>query len=65
MVEDMSRSLYRINGTERTVRVTPEFAARFGGMTLVAEDADSTPAPSPTKARAKATPKTDSSKEGK
>jgi len=61
----MSRSLYRINGTDRTVSVTPEFAAKFGGMTLVAEDAVVTSASQSTvKARAKTT-KTNSSKEGK
>ena len=54
---DMSRSLFKINGTDRTVRVTPEFAARFGGMTLVIEETK------PTKAKTSAT--TNSSKEGK
>lgn len=54
---DTSLPLYRINGTDRTVRLSHEFAARFGGMTLVQEAA---PAP---KTRAKT--KTNSSKEGK
>lgn len=57
---DTSLPLYRITGTERTVRVTHEFAARFGGMELVEEAVK--PAP---KTRAKTAPKTNSSKEGK
>lgn len=58
----MSHSLYKINGTDRTVSVTPEFAARFGGMTLVPEVASGT-RPSPSKA--KTSSQTNSSKEGK
>ena len=58
---DMSLPLFRIDGTDRTVRVTAEFAARFGGMTLVEEAAPS-PSPRPAKTRA---PKPNSSKEGK
>lgn len=55
---DKSLPLFKIDGTDRTVRVTPEFATRFGGMTLVSEAA------APAKARAKTT-KPNSSKEGK
>lgn len=60
------RPLFKINGTSRTVRVTPEFAARFGGMTLVVE-APEEPATAPIKVatRAKTSSKTNSSKEGK
>lgn len=57
---DTSLPLFRIDGTDRTVRVSHEFAAMFGGMTLV-EEAESAPKP-----RAKTAPKkTNSSKEGK
>jgi len=59
----MQLPLYRINGTDRTVRVSDAFAARFGGMTRVEEDVTSTPA-TPVKPRAKTT-KTNSSKDGK
>lgn len=60
---DTSLPLYRIDGTDRTVRVTHEFAARFGGMALVEEAVAESPAPKP---RAKTAPnKTNSSKEGK
>lgn len=62
----MEMSLYRVNGTDRTVRMTAEFAARFGGMTLVTEDAVvSGPSTSTVKANAKTTIKSNSSKEGK
>lgn len=56
-------SLYRFANSERTVRITHELAARFGGMTLVVEDAG-TPTPSPTKAATRAKT-TNSSKEAK
>lgn len=61
----MPRSTYRINGTDRTIYVTDEFAARFGGMTRVV-DAPLEPTPAPIKGASRAkTPKTNSSKEGK
>lgn len=56
---DMSLPLYRIDGTDRDVRVSHEFATRFGGMTLVPE-----PAAAPTRSR-KTALKPNSSKEGK
>ena len=62
---DKSLPLFRINGTDRTVRATPEFAARFGGMTLVIEDAVDEPKTRAVKPRAKTAPKPNSSKEGK
>lgn len=59
---DTTLPLYRIDGTDRTVRVSHEFATRFGGMTPVEEAVSESPARQP---RAKTAPKTNSSKEGK
>lgn len=55
-------ALYQINGTNRTVSVTAEFAARFGGMTLVPEVVS---AKITTPSKAKTSIQTNSSKEGK
>lgn len=58
---DTSLPLYEIAGTDRTVRMSHELAAKFGGLILV-EEAVAEPA----KPRAKTAPKkTNSSKEGK
>lgn len=59
---DMSLSLFRFNGSDRTIRITPELAARFGGMTLVVEE--EVPLPPKRTTSAKTSSKTNSSKEG-